>query len=53
MVRLMVSAFLSGDDFSFSQMFIYNIMQTQCEHLNKDINFSMKLIIFLFIIFIS
>jgi hypothetical protein len=35
------------------KMIIYNIIQTQYEYVNKDINFSMKLVIILFIIFMK
>jgi hypothetical protein len=33
--------------------FIYKIMQTQCEYINRDMNFGIKLVINLFIIFIT
>jgi cellulose synthase/poly-beta-1,6-N-acetylglucosamine synthase-like glycosyltransferase len=33
------------------KIFIYNIMQIQCEYVNRDMNFDMRLVIVLFKIF--
>jgi hypothetical protein len=30
------------------KMFIYNIMKTQCEHVNKNMNYSMRLFIIVY-----
>jgi hypothetical protein len=35
------------------KMFIYNIMQTQCIYVIRNVNFIMRLVIILFIIFMS
>jgi hypothetical protein len=35
------------------KIFIYNIMQIQCEYVNRDMNFDMRLVIVLFKIFMT